>query len=193
LRHYRSIGKAFGQHRKERKLVPGFTRKRCDARVKNPVKIGKSAVAVLRSPRCRAWAMPNGRCRVHGGASTGPKSLEGKARVAAAMVAGRRIWVERRRADGKKFSSGRKSGEAWITDSMRERSRAEARRLRLAAWCIPDRALSLALLQSAKGSRKARAKAIALLTAEMRRAIETKVEMAKAITLEMLVALRENR
>jgi hypothetical protein len=29
---------------------------------------------------CRAPAMPNGRCHKHGGASTGPKTVEGKER-----------------------------------------------------------------------------------------------------------------
>ncbi|WP_283206833.1 HGGxSTG domain-containing protein [Methylobacterium thuringiense] len=29
---------------------------------------------------CRSPAMPNGRCRMHGGASTGPKTAEGLAR-----------------------------------------------------------------------------------------------------------------
>ena len=37
-------------------------RQRCDARVKNPVKIGKNGVRVAHSLFCRAWAMPNGRC-----------------------------------------------------------------------------------------------------------------------------------
>lgn len=30
---------------------------------------------------CQAPAMPNGRCRMHGGASTGPRTAEGLARV----------------------------------------------------------------------------------------------------------------
>jgi hypothetical protein len=33
---------------------------------------------------CRAPAMPNGRCRLHGGKSTGPRTAEGLARLAAA-------------------------------------------------------------------------------------------------------------
>jgi len=33
---------------------------------------------------CQAPAMPNGRCRMHGGASTGPRTLEGLARSTAA-------------------------------------------------------------------------------------------------------------
>jgi hypothetical protein len=32
---------------------------------------------------CRAWALANGRCKYHGGLSTGPKSPEGKARALA--------------------------------------------------------------------------------------------------------------
>ena len=33
---------------------------------------------------CRGAAMVNGRCRMHGGRSTGPRTAEGKARIAAA-------------------------------------------------------------------------------------------------------------
>ena len=173
-----------------RRRIRWRQRKRCDARVKNPVKIGKNGVRVLRSPFCRAWAMPNGRCRVHGGASTGPKSPEGKARVVAAMVEGRRARAARRRAEGKRFLSGRKRGEAWITDSMRERARVEARRLSLAKWYVLDRALTLALLQSAKGSPTGRARATALLIDHMREAVESDVERASGAVLEMLAALR---
>jgi transcriptional regulator with XRE-family HTH domain len=36
---------------------------------------------------CRHLARPNGRCRLHGGLSTGPKSAEGRARIAAAQRA----------------------------------------------------------------------------------------------------------
>jgi hypothetical protein len=112
--------------------------------------------------------MPNGRCRVHGGASTGPKSPEGKARVVAAMVAGRRAWAERRSATGKKFPAGRKSGKAWLTEAMRERASEEARRLKLAAWYEPDRALTLALLRSANGDLKGAEKAKSLILAATR-------------------------
>ncbi|HEX9168960.1 MAG TPA: HGGxSTG domain-containing protein, partial [Roseiarcus sp.] len=63
-----------------------------------------------------------GRCRVHGGASTGPKSPEGKARVVAAMVEGRRKWAEQRRTEGRRFTAGRKGGDAWVTEAMRERA-----------------------------------------------------------------------
>ena len=139
-------------------------RNRCDARVKNPIKIGKNGVRVARSPFCRAWAMENGRCRVHGGASTGPRTAEGKARVVAAMVAGRCAWVERQRAAGGRFTAGRKTGSAWVTEPMRERARAEARKLGAGRFTL-DRSLTLALLKSARGDRVWEAKTKAMLDA----------------------------
>ena len=139
-------------------------RQRCDARVKNPVKIGKNGFRVARSPRCRAWAIENGRCRVHGGASTGPRTPEGKARVVAAMVAGRRAWAERQCVEGRKFPAGRKRGAEWITEPMRERARAEARRLGARRFTL-DRSLTLALLRSAEGCLESEAKAKAMLDA----------------------------
>lgn len=56
------------------------------------------------------------RCKLHGGASTGPTSPEGKAQTVAAMVAGRRRWVERMnraKAEGRieKFPGGRQPGQ----------------------------------------------------------------------------------
>jgi len=35
---------------------------------------------------CRAMAMRNGRCKFHGGKSTGPKTAEGRARIAKAAT-----------------------------------------------------------------------------------------------------------
>ena len=148
---------------RHRRIQP-WQPKRCDARVKNPVKIGRNGVRVARSPFCRAWAMPNGRCRVHGGASTGPRTPEGKARVVAAMVAGRRAWAERQCVEGRKFPAGRKRGAEWLTEPMRERARAEARRLGARRFTL-DRPLTLALLKSAKGDRVWEAKAKAMLDA----------------------------
>jgi hypothetical protein len=139
-------------------------RKRCDARVKNVIKTRKNGVAVVRGLHCRAWAMPNGRCRVHGGASTGPKSPEGKARVVAAMVEGRRKWVARRRAEGGRFTAGRKTGSAWVTEPMQERARAEAHRLGGGRFTL-DQPLVLALLRSAKGDDAWETKAKAMLDA----------------------------
>ncbi len=36
---------------------------------------------------CKAKALPNGRCRLHGGASTGPKTPEGRQAIAKATKA----------------------------------------------------------------------------------------------------------
>jgi hypothetical protein len=159
-------------------------RRRCDARVKNPVKIGKNGLRVARSPFCRAWAMENGRCRVHGGASTGPKSPEGKARVVAAMVEGWRKWVERRRAEGRRFTAGRKGGGAWITEAMRERARGEARKLGARRFTL-DRPLVLALLRSAKGDRVWEAKAKALLDAHEQAEADRHIGQALSVVREL--------
>jgi hypothetical protein len=35
---------------------------------------------------CLRWSMPNGRCRLHGGCSTGPRTAEGLARIRAART-----------------------------------------------------------------------------------------------------------
>lgn len=43
---------------------------------------------------CRCFALANGRCRLHGGVSTGPKTEEGMARTRAGYAA----WRERQRA-----------------------------------------------------------------------------------------------
>lgn len=43
---------------------------------------------------CQAPAMPNGRCKLHGGCSTGPLSQAGRDRIAAAQ---RRRWEKWRR------------------------------------------------------------------------------------------------
>jgi hypothetical protein len=147
-----------------RRRIRRRQRKRCDARIKNPVKTRKNGIAIIRGPRCRAWAMESGRCRVHGGASTGPKTPEGKARVVTAMVEGRRKWVERRRAEGRRFSAGRKTGSAWVTEPMQERARAGAHKLGGGRFRLVT-PLVLALLRSAKGDRVWEAKAKAMLEA----------------------------
>jgi hypothetical protein len=63
---------------------------------------------------CKAKALPNGRCKLHGGHSTGPKSPEGrqaigaatKARMAAGQlqkaIAGRAQWLD---AGGREYLS----------------------------------------------------------------------------------------
>ena len=154
-------------------------RQRCDAWVKNLFKIAKNGVRVTRGPFCKGWAMENGRCWVHGGASTGPRTPEGKARVVAAMVEGRRKWVARRRAEGRKFPAGRKRGERWVTEPMRERARAEAHRLKCGRFTL-DHALTLALLRSASGCLESRARAKAMLDAQERAAMERDRQAALA-------------
>lgn len=42
---------------------------------------------------CRAHALANGRCKLHGGMSTGPKTAQGRARIAAAQ---RKRWEKYR-------------------------------------------------------------------------------------------------
>jgi len=49
-----------------------------------------------RGTRCLRRAWPNGRCPNHGGLSTGPKTPEGRQRIAAAQVARWRRWREER-------------------------------------------------------------------------------------------------
>jgi hypothetical protein len=167
-------------------------RQRCDARVKNLFKTGKNGVRVSRSLFCKGWAMENGRCWVHGGASTGPRTPDGKARVVAAMVEGRRKWVARRRVEASKFPAGRKRGERWITEPMRERARAEAHRLKGGRFTL-DRALTLALLKSANGGLESTAKANAMLDAQERAAMERDRQAALARIAELRTSLLANR
>ena len=42
----------------------------------------------------------NGRCRLHGGLSTGPKTAQGKARTLAALCAGWLAWRQRKSESG---------------------------------------------------------------------------------------------
>jgi hypothetical protein len=91
-------------------------RRYCDARCKSS----------LNNIYCRNWPVPGKtRCRFHGGLSTGPRTAHGKERAVAAMVEGRRRWVERMKAEGKKFPGGRKAGVRWTTAAMRARAAAE--------------------------------------------------------------------
>lgn len=60
-----------------------------------PLKLRKTCGAkTRRGTPCRCRALQNGRCRLHGGKSTGPKSADGWERTRA----GYRAYVERRRA-----------------------------------------------------------------------------------------------
>lgn len=46
----------------------------------NPHECLRCGAKTRKGTLCRAPAMPNGRCRMHGGASTGPRSPEGRAK-----------------------------------------------------------------------------------------------------------------
>ena len=48
------------------------------------------------SPCQRPARLPAGRCRVHGGASTGPRTEEGRARIAAAKTTHGRLTKQKR-------------------------------------------------------------------------------------------------
>ena len=76
---------------------------------------------------CKAKALPNGRCKLHGGLSTGHRSAEGKQAIAAATkvrmsngqlqkaIEGRRRWLE---AGGRELLSRKAKARAaranWI-------------------------------------------------------------------------------
>ena len=60
---------------------------------------------------CREWALAgSNRCKWHGGASTGQRTAEGKAKTLAAMLAGRRLKALALRAEGKRLNVGRHGG-----------------------------------------------------------------------------------
>lgn len=48
---------------------------------------------------CQAPAGPNGRCKLHGGRSTGPRTTEGMARTMEALQAGLRLWRDNPRSN----------------------------------------------------------------------------------------------
>ena len=59
----------------------------CDSlRARRAIDLGDDDCPALKTFRPASKFVENGRCRVHGGVSTGPKTPEGKARVVAAMV-----------------------------------------------------------------------------------------------------------
>jgi hypothetical protein len=89
-------------------------RPRCGARSRRVISTGPAddpTMFVEVGPPCRNWPVKGRkRCKLHGGLSTGPVTSEGKARVVAAMVEGRRRWIDRMRAEGKRLPGGAKPG-----------------------------------------------------------------------------------
>ncbi|MCZ6606857.1 MAG: HGGxSTG domain-containing protein [Alphaproteobacteria bacterium] len=54
----------------------------------------KCCARTRRGTRCQCKALPNGRCKLHGGLSTGPQTVAGRARIAAAQKQRWRRWRE---------------------------------------------------------------------------------------------------
>jgi hypothetical protein len=114
----------------------GFRKRRCRAKRRGRIE------------RCMNWALRGRtRCKFHGGASTGPRTIKGRAASTAARDAGLQRWRERMRAaktagEIKKFPCGRKRGARWVTPRMRlkqevERRRAVQERREAAAAAVP--------------------------------------------------------
>lgn len=65
----------------------------------------KAARCVAKNRRggaCKCPAMPNGRCRLHGGLSTGPKTVEGIERIRRAVTKHGR-YTQRAKAEQRQF------------------------------------------------------------------------------------------
>jgi hypothetical protein len=67
--------------------------------------------------------------------STGARTPEGKARVLAALIEGRRRWMDEMREKKKaglitRFPGGRKPGDQWVTPRMRQREMETTRWMR---------------------------------------------------------------
>jgi len=105
-------------------------RGRCGARIKQRRPFKAADGWSPDTPRCRKNAEPNGRCRLHGGLSTGAVTDEGKARSVAAMVEGRRKWIERLHAEGKRAPGGRPRKTALNRERRRLKAEKEDRRKR---------------------------------------------------------------
>ena len=64
------------------------------------VKIECGAYARSTGSPCRGRALMNGRCRIHGGCSTGPKTLEGRRAVAEATQSRMRSGQQEKALEG---------------------------------------------------------------------------------------------
>jgi hypothetical protein len=99
---------------------------RCGALSRKRRRAGLVGEAML----CRMWPLPGKkRCWWHGGASTGPRTAEGKARSLAGRLAGRRRRIAELALEGKKINTGRRGRKPRPVDEQAERDRAAA-----AAW-----------------------------------------------------------
>jgi hypothetical protein len=67
------------------------------------------------SPCQRPARLPVGRCRVHGGASTGPRTEEGRARIAAAQITHGRLTRAAKEAAKGRAEIGRAIGKELRT------------------------------------------------------------------------------
>ena|SRR6516162_3485336 len=99
---------------------------------------------------CRRWPVPGRtRCRLHGGMSTGARTPAGKARVLAALIEGRRRWLEGMREKKKagliaRFPGGRKPGDRWVTPRMRQREMETLRAAKMRRGMAPEELLRAA-------------------------------------------------
>jgi hypothetical protein len=66
--------------------APGRGRLKNGNRPGNPENAPRCGAKTRAGTPCRSAAMMNGRCRMHGGPSTGPKTEEGKARIRASRT-----------------------------------------------------------------------------------------------------------
>jgi hypothetical protein len=88
------------------------------------------------------------------------------------MVEGRRRWVERMKAEGKKFPGGRKAGARWVTAAMRARAEEEQASRRPADLLAPSheergRAASRALALLGRRARRAAIRAMPVQEARL--------------------------
>ena len=108
-------------------------RRRCDAHTRINIAAAERALREGRRPSflrssgyCRNWALSgSNRCRLHGGASTGPTTPEGMARTVAALKAGRVKWLAKLKSEGKPVPCGRKKGGRNRPAEERERAARE--------------------------------------------------------------------
>jgi hypothetical protein len=66
--------------------LPGMGRLNNGNRTGNPANAPRCGAKTRSGAPCRSAAMPNGRCRMHGGPSTGPRTEAGKAKIRASRT-----------------------------------------------------------------------------------------------------------